>query len=134
MNITCKAENRTRVLIVSLPGMMQNVLMDTFTNRNDVEVVGVANGGLSAVGMIRKQRPELVVIDSTLPDIEMSSLILWVKEEHQPICSLVLVETTQQEKKAKNAGADITLRSYSLPESLDKVLDNYRTNQSKTSE
>jgi hypothetical protein len=35
---------RTRVLIVSLPGMMQNLLRETFTIRADAEVVGVASG------------------------------------------------------------------------------------------
>jgi DNA-binding NarL/FixJ family response regulator len=121
--------NRIRVLLVSLPGMMQNVLRDTFTRRADVNVVGVASGGLSAVSMIQKMQPELVVIDSSLPDAEMSELIHWLKKGNQHIRSLALVETTQQLTTAASTGADLTIRSYTLPDNLDIVLGNMRLNQ-----
>jgi DNA-binding NarL/FixJ family response regulator len=121
---------RIRVLIVSLPGMMQNLLRETFMGRADVEMVGVASGCLSALDMIPKTQPELVVIDSNLPEAESSQLILRLKQGHHPVQSLVLVETTQQLKKAASVGADITLRSYSLPENLDNVINNIGSNPS----
>lgn len=112
----------TRVLIVSLPGMMQNFLTDTFTSRADVLVVGVASGGLSATNLIQQKQPDLVVIDSNLPALEKNALLEWLKQEQQQTTSLVLVETTQQLNQAASAGADFTLRSYSLPGSLDSIL------------
>ena len=69
------SDKRTKVVIVSLPGMFQHMLKETFTRRADVEVVGVANGGLSAIDLIKKQLPELVVIDSNIPRAEASELI-----------------------------------------------------------
>lgn len=98
--------------------------------RADVEMVGVASGCLSALDMIPKTQPELVVIDSNLPEAESSQLILRLKQGHHPVQSLVLVETTQQLKKAASVGADITLRSYSLPENLDNVINNIGSNPS----
>lgn len=115
---------RTRVLVVSLPGMMQKMLCETLTGRLDVDLVGVASGGLSAVGMIRQKQPDLVVINSNLPPGEASALIIWMKEEHPQICSLVLAETTQQLNRATRAGADIVMRSYSLGDNLDSVFVN----------
>lgn len=129
--MTSCLEKRIRVLIVSLPGIMQNMLRETFKNRLDVDVVGVASGGLSAVSMIQQKEPDLVVIDSSLPDVETHALVLWLKEETQQITSLVLVETTNQSKKAASAGADMILHSYSLPEGLDRVFGNMRTKPSK---
>ena len=126
--MTAKPGKRARVLIVSLPGMMQNVLKETFLYRSDVEVVGVAGGCLSAVGMISDAQPDLVVIDSNLPDIETSQLIIHLKDEHPPVQSLVVVETTQQYHKAASAGADHAIRSYSLPDGLDPVLSKLRNN------
>lgn len=111
-----------RILIVSLPGMMQSVLRDTFSGRADVELVGVASGALSAVSLIPKKKPDLVVIDSNLPGDEKAQLVQWLKEKGQKSRSLILVETTQQSKQAARMGADIVLRSYSLPESLDSVI------------
>jgi AmiR/NasT family two-component response regulator len=110
---------------------MQNVLLETFRNRFDVDVVGVANGGLSAVRIIEKTQPDLVVIDSNLPASETKALILWIKEECQCVSSLVLAENTQQMREASNTGADMTLRTYSLPEGLEKVLGRIQSNQQK---
>ena len=115
-------QRKIKVLIVSHPGVMQNVLKTTFSCRTDVHIVGLASGGLSAVSMIREQQPELVVINSNLPAAETRALISWMKEECDDVCSMVLVETTKQLTRAESAGADITLQSYSLPDKLDKVL------------
>lgn len=134
LNMTAKNNRRSRVLIVSLPGMMQNVLRETFTNRADVDVVGFASGGLSAVSLIRQEQPDLVVIDSSLPEAETSKLILWIKSDSQHTRSLVLVENTQQLNKATSAGADVALRSYSLLDSLDNVLESMSTNQRTNTE
>jgi len=120
-------DKRISVLVVSLPGFMQNMLREILNDRLDMDVVGVASGGLSAVSMIQQKPPDLVVIDSNIPVSETRALISWMKEEFQYICSLALVENTQQLKEASRAGADMTLRSYSLPESLDRVLGNMRS-------
>ena len=119
-------DKRTKVVIVSLPGMFQNMLKETFTRREDADVVGVANGGLSAIDLIRKKSPDLVVIDSNLPRAEASELINWIKRECTRICSLWLVETTLQLSEAGTSGADVTLRSYSFPDKLDMVLGNLK--------
>jgi len=128
MDLTGKQIYRNRVLIVSLPGMMQNMLKETFARRADVEMVGIASGGLSAVDLIRNQPPDLVVIDSNLPRVEVNELVRWLKSEAQQIRSLVLVETTRQLSTAAMVGADITLCSYSLPDRLDMVLGNLNAN------
>jgi DNA-binding NarL/FixJ family response regulator len=130
--MTGEKDHQTRVLIVSLPGMMQKVLKDTFTLRADVLVVGVASGGLSAANLIQQKQPDLVVIDSNLPALEKNALLVWLKEEQQHATSLVLVETTQQLNQAAGAGADFTLRSYSLPGSLDSILRNLRSSDNKS--
>ena len=134
IDLTDNRDGLTKVVIVSLPGMFQNMLKHTFTQRADVEVVGVANGGLSAIDLIKKQSPELVVIDSNIPRAEASELIRWIKRECQHIYSLWLVETTQQLNQAGVSGADVTLRSYSLPEKLDMVLKNLNTNHKLSNE
>lgn len=131
--MTSSPDKRTRVLVVSLPGVMQKMLRETFYSRLDVDLVGVASGGLSAVRMIQQKQPDLVVIDSNLPSSEASALIMWMKEECHQICSLVLAETTLQLNRATSAGADIVMRSYSLADNLDSVfvnLDAIHTNTS----
>jgi chemotaxis response regulator CheB len=131
--MTGSPDKRTRVLVVSLPGMMQKMLRETFNSRLNVDLVGVASGGLSAVRMIQQKQPHLVVIDSNLPSSEASALIVWMKEECHQVCSLVLAETTQQLNRATAAGADIVMRSYSLVDNLDSVFVNMSAIHTSTS-
>jgi len=107
-----------RILIVALPDVKQNVFQEMFASRQDVIVVGIASGCLAAVSMIHRVYPDVVVIDYHLPEPESAELIRLVKAENPFVRSLLLVETIQQLTKADQAGADIALTAYSVPESL----------------
>ena len=96
--------------------------------RADVDLVGVASGCFTAANMIQQNRPDLVVIDSNLPEDAANQLIIHLKQEHPSVRSLVLVETTQQLNSATSERADISLLSYSLLDSLDSVLGNMNAN------
>jgi DNA-binding NarL/FixJ family response regulator len=122
---------RKNVLLVSHPGILQHILRETFTNRSDLDTVEVANGCLSAIEMIRQKQPDLVVIDSNLPEAETRALILWMKNEQQHIRSLALAETTQQLKKSSSMGADMVLKSSTLLDNLDQVLINLASQSTK---
>jgi DNA-binding NarL/FixJ family response regulator len=126
--MTDEQEKRTKMLIVSLPGMMQRVLQETFTKRADVNLVGIACGGLSAIQMIWHHQPALIVINSNLPEDETRELIQWLKNEQPQILSVAIGETSQQIRRAAAAGADFTLRSYSLSDNLDRLLGNVGEN------
>jgi DNA-binding NarL/FixJ family response regulator len=119
-----KEETVKKVVLVSLPGMLQVVLQQTITSRADAEVVGIASGGLSAVHLIQGQQPDLVIIDSNVPETEATSLIEWIKKAKPDIRCLVLAKTSHFMKHADQIGADFALQSYTLPDSLDKVFEN----------
>lgn len=113
---------------MSLPGMMQNIIGETFIKRADVDLVGIACGGLSAIKMIGRYLPDLIVINSNLPETETRELIHWLKKEHPQIFSVALGDTSQQVNKAATAGADFVLRSYSLPDQLNKLMGSLNKN------
>jgi len=126
--IVINQENRLSVLIVSLPGMMENLIKRTLINRQDVEVIGSASGGLSAVSLVQQNKPDLVIIESNFPKNEATRLVEWLKEESRSTFILVLVETTQQLKQASLTGVDLTLWSYTLPEKLDQIIEKIKSN------
>ena len=113
---------KIRVLIVSLPGILQRTLTSTFKRNSRVEVVGIASGGLSAIYSIENHRPDVVVIDSNLPESETLELIKVMRERHAGMPSLVLAETTHQLRQMVLAGADLVIRSHDLVSKLDDLL------------
>ena len=117
---------KTNVLLISLPGVMQNILRHTLMDRQDIKVLGVASGCLSAFSMIKFHEPDLVVIDSNMPESEVQELIQKTRAEQLKSCFLVLTETNGQKEFAKKAGADFVLRSDSLSRDLDVVVTEIR--------
>lgn len=120
--MSSEKKKKIKVLLISLPGMLQSVLRQTLAAKSDVDLVGVASGCLSAFSMIKQQAPELIVVDSNLPDAEIQELILQVRAEQIKSRFMVLTETVRQREKATSAGADFVLRSDALPRELDSVM------------
>lgn len=111
-----------RVLLVSLPGIYQRILHGTLGSRPDVEVVAVASGGLSAVQAVEQENPDVVVIDSNLPEEEALEMIKIIRAILPGGYVLVLVETTPQMHRLSETGADLVMRAPDLQSRLDEVL------------
>jgi two-component system response regulator YesN len=56
-----------------------NLLMDW--NEADVEVVGVAENGLTALEFVREKRPDILLLDIYMTQMEGIELIQKLKEE-----------------------------------------------------
>ena len=113
---------KIRVLIVSSPGILQRMLTSTFKRNPLIDVVDTASGGLSAIYSIDNHQPDVVVIDSNLPDKETLELIKIIQERRDGMYKLVLVETTHQLHQMTTAGADLAIRAEDLSSNLDDLL------------
>jgi two-component system chemotaxis response regulator CheY len=58
-----------KVLIVDDAAFMRMMIKDILVN-NGFEVIGEANNGLKAVEMYKKERPDVVTMDITMPDMD----------------------------------------------------------------
>ena len=114
------------VLVVSPPGAWQRLLQMSFEFYSFVEVVNVATGSLSASQLANEHRPDLIVIDSSVPFDDMLVLIQTVKDENHGTKSLVITDTTQQKRKAIQAGADFTISAYDIESRIGELLNQIR--------
>jgi two-component system, chemotaxis family, chemotaxis protein CheY len=58
-----------KVLIVDDAAFMRMMIKDIL-EKNGFEVVGEANNGLKAVELYKKERPDVVTMDITMPDMD----------------------------------------------------------------
>ena len=58
-----------RVLIVDDAAFMRMMIKDIL-EKNGFEVVGEANNGLKAVELYKKEKPDVVTMDITMPDMD----------------------------------------------------------------
>jgi len=105
---------------------MQESLRAALTNLSWIEVTGSAGDGLSALGLVRDQQPDLLVVDSNLLEDETLTLLRQVKQQWPVIRCLVLAQTTRQRAWALAVGADCVLSRNDPSQRLSEALGQIR--------
>ncbi|MGD9307885.1 MAG: response regulator transcription factor [Desulfosarcina sp.] len=101
-------ENVHKIFIVEDHRLFREGLKSMLRGRGDVDIVGEAKDGLEAIKKIRKVRPDLVLLDLSMPKMGGISVLKEVKRESVDIRILVLTihESDQYVQEAFEAGAD----------------------------
>lgn len=58
-----------KVLIVDDAAFMRMMIKDIL-EKNDFEIIGEASNGVMAVDMYKKEKPDVVTMDITMPDMD----------------------------------------------------------------
>ena len=117
------------VVIVEDHQLFRDGLKSMLGKRDDVVVVGEAEDGLTALKLIRKLKPDLILLDLSMPKMGGISVLKDVKRELPDTCVLLLTiyESDQYVLEAFEAGADgYCIKDSSREElmmAIDSVLD-----------
>ena len=97
-----------RVLIVEDHQLFREGLKAMLNSRDDVDIIGEAEDGLEAVRQIRKDKPELILLDLSMPKMGGISVMREAKRElpDTRILALTIHESDQFVLEAFDAGAD----------------------------
>ncbi|MBY6274734.1 response regulator [Symbiobacterium thermophilum] len=79
-----------RVLIVDDHELLREGLKSLLSREEDMEVVGEAAGGREAVALCRSLRPDVVVLDARLPDVDGVEVCRQLQEEMPEVAVLML--------------------------------------------
>jgi len=117
------------VVIVEDHQLFRDGLKSILSKHDDVVIVGEAEDGITAVKLIRKLKPDLVLLDLSMPKMGGISVLKDVKRELPDTCILLLTihESDQYVLEAFEAGADgYCIKDSSREElmmAIDSVLD-----------
>jgi DNA-binding NarL/FixJ family response regulator len=97
-----------RLFIVEDHQLFREGLKSMFRNREGIDIVGEAEDGLEALRGIRKSKPDLVLLDLSMPKLGGISVIKEVKRElpQTRILALTIHESDQYILEVFQAGAD----------------------------
>lgn len=101
-------KQRHTVFIVEDHQLFREGLKSMLSRRDDIEITGEAEDGLAAVRQIRKTKPDLVLLDLSMPKMGGISVMKEVKRElpDTRILALTIHESDQFVLEAFEAGAD----------------------------
>lgn len=111
------------MIITALPGSWQKMIQRNLETQHSVNVIGIAQGSLSALQMAREHHPDLLLIDSAIPSNDAIALIQTMKQEKPKTRSIVITDTTQQRRRFIRAGADYTLLSFNFDSQISEILN-----------
>ena len=114
-----------KVLIVDDAAFMRMMIKDIL-EKNDFEIVGEANNGLVAVDMYKKEKPDVVTMDITMPDMDGIAAVKKIIELNSA-AKIIMVSAMGQKpmiKEALEAGAkDFIVKPFDR-EKIISVLNN----------
>ncbi len=101
-------EEKHRVFIVEDHQLFREGLKSMLESRDDIDIVGEAEDGLEAIRQIRTVKPELVLLDLSMPKMSGISVMKEVKRELPGtlILALTIHESDQFVLEAFEAGTD----------------------------
>jgi len=91
----------TRVLIVDDAAFMRMMIKDIL-EKNGFQVIGEANNGLKAVELYKKEKPDIVTMDITMPDMDGIEAVKAIKE-FDPAAKVVMCSAMGQQTMVMDA-------------------------------
>jgi len=113
-----------RVLLADDHSIVREGLRRIVEESDDMEVVAEAADGKEAIHQIRKSRPDVAVIDISMPEIDGLEVLQQLQPEYPelPILILTMHEEQQYAVRAIEAGARGYITKKSAPEQLVKAI------------
>ena len=113
-----------KVLLADDHSIVREGLRRIVEESGDMEVVAEASDGKEAIHKIRKNRPDVAVIDISMPEIDGLEVLQQLQPEYPelPILILTMHEEQQYAVRAIEAGAKGYITKKSAPEQLVKAI------------
>ena len=116
---------RIQLLLVSSPGLVCDATCITVAVTDNVQLVAIASGALTATQLLHRVQSDMILVDSSLPETEAIAFIHWLAEQQPSIPCLVATTTSAQIDQAINAGASVAVRREELPTALHQFVRDF---------
>ena len=114
----------TRVLIVDDAAFMRMMIKDIL-QKNGFEVIGEASNGIEAVDLYKKEKPDVVTMDITMPDMDGIEAVKEIKS-FDPAAKVIMCSAMGQQSMVMDAIKSGAKDFIVKPFQADRVLEAIR--------
>ena len=116
-------KRQTRALIVTHRGSLQNGLQALVMSIPQVDIIGQVDDGSQALAIIQEHHPDLVLLDTDLPNNEEWQVLKRIKALRPEIRCIVLADDVRQQQEATTLKADVVLLKGFPPAKLAETIE-----------
>ncbi|MBF0376094.1 MAG: chemotaxis response regulator protein-glutamate methylesterase [Desulfamplus sp.] len=98
---------KIKVLVVDDTIVYRKIVSDVLKQMPDVELVGAASNGKTAISRIAALKPDIVTLDIEMPEMNGIEVLEYIKENSIPTSAVMLSTLTQR-------GSDMTIKALEL--------------------
>ncbi|MBF0572964.1 MAG: chemotaxis response regulator protein-glutamate methylesterase [Desulfamplus sp.] len=98
---------KIKVLVVDDTIVYRKIVSDVLKEMPDVELVGAASNGKTAISRIVALKPDIVTLDIEMPEMNGIEVLEYIKENSIPTSAIMLSTLTQR-------GSDMTIKALEL--------------------
>ncbi|MBF0301777.1 MAG: chemotaxis-specific protein-glutamate methyltransferase CheB [Desulfamplus sp.] len=98
---------KIKVLVVDDTIVYRKIVSDVLKELPDVELVGAASNGKTAVARIASLKPDIVTLDIEMPEMNGIEVLEYIKDNSIPTSAVMLSTLTQK-------GSDMTIKALEL--------------------
>jgi two-component system response regulator DegU len=116
-------KSQTRALIVTQRESLQNGLQALVMSIPQVDIIDQVDNGARALQIIQEHHPDLVLLDTNLPNDEEWQMLERIKTLWPEIRCVVLADDVGQQREAMTLGADLVLLKGFPPAKLAETIE-----------
>jgi DNA-binding NarL/FixJ family response regulator len=116
-------KNQARALIVTHRGSLQNGLQALVMSIPQVDIIGQVEDGSQALAIIQEHHPDLVLLDTNLPNNEEWQVLEQMKTLRPETRCIVLADDVRQQQEATTLKADVVLLKGFPPAKLAETIE-----------
>jgi len=115
---------KIRIIVVDDHPIFRQGVVDTLSIEDDLEIIGEATTGETALKMISELLPDIAILDINLPDMNGQQIAKQIIDDKLPIKIILLTAYDQAEQviHAANIGANAYCSKDIFPEKLIEII------------